>query len=156
MYSARASTVPCPQPSATILRLMCSPMFQYRSISSLLTAATARPRAASIRRSTSSKSDDGALKTFRPGGFGFFGILLMTAPGPGLPDTLPLLTAVSNRMLLCGRGRNRPGGGRFLFFLLGAARSPPESRHQRLRQPQPERQQRPRQPPAPPFLSSAE
>src|SRR5579883_890189 len=63
MYSAKASTVPCPQPSAAILRLMCSPMFQYRSISSLLTAATARLRAASIRRSTSSKSAaDGVVK----------------------------------------------------------------------------------------------
>src|SRR5262249_47235765 len=33
-----------------------SPIFQRRSINSLLTAATARPRAASIRRRTSSKS----------------------------------------------------------------------------------------------------
>src|SRR5262245_2032890 len=42
---------------------MCSPMLQYRSISSLLTAATARPRAASIRRNTSSKSaGDGVVK----------------------------------------------------------------------------------------------
>lgn len=63
MYSARAPTVPCPQPSAAVLRLIYSPMLQYKSISSLLTAATARPRAASISRSTSSKSaDDGTIQ----------------------------------------------------------------------------------------------
>src|SRR5579884_3609372 len=102
MYSARTSTVPWPQPSAAILRLMCSPIFQYRSISSLLTAATARPRAASIRRSTSSKSA-GADKAAVRGTFGFFfGVLLMTA-SPGNAAAYHCSPPGSNRTLPTGR-----------------------------------------------------
>src|SRR5262245_33020545 len=72
MCSARAATVPSPQTAAAILWLMCSPMFQYRSISSLLTAATARTRAASIRHSTSSNSaGEGAARAVGRGNFGF-------------------------------------------------------------------------------------
>jgi hypothetical protein len=50
-------TVPSSHPPAAMRRPMCSPICQYRSISAVLTAATARARAASISRRISSKSD---------------------------------------------------------------------------------------------------